>query len=283
MEDDAKTQSKEEPDSAAKTDDPVPQTNSFAHEFNLLIEYFKKPNGSIDQKEIKRSMNVLIVLSLFLGWTGIDRFYLGKIGTGILKLITLGGLGIWWLIDIIFIINGNTTTDVNGIVLKEVGERYAFTYIFLTVFGSILGLHYLYLGLRKLAYLRFGIYLFYLIFTIISLDSNSSIVSVFTGLSGFILFVWAIVDLYLAISGKIRVDAEGNALKADENKYQSICLLYSLIGGFIGFDRFYLGHRVLGILKMFTFGGFFMWYFLDIILTILNVHKDHNGNSLLQE
>lgn len=34
---------------------------------------------------------------------GVDRFIMGKVGTGILKLITLGGFGVWWLIDLILI------------------------------------------------------------------------------------------------------------------------------------------------------------------------------------
>lgn len=53
------------------------------------------------------------LLCFFLGCFGAHRFYVGKIGTGILQLITLGGLGIWALIDFIFIIIG-AFTDKQG-------------------------------------------------------------------------------------------------------------------------------------------------------------------------
>ncbi|MSZ87652.1 MAG: NINE protein [Actinobacteria bacterium] len=44
-----------------------------------------------------------LLLSIFLGGLGIDRFYLGYTGLGIAKLLTLGGCGIWHLIDLILI------------------------------------------------------------------------------------------------------------------------------------------------------------------------------------
>ncbi|MBW3023068.1 TM2 domain-containing protein [Candidatus Woesearchaeota archaeon] len=44
-----------------------------------------------------------LVLSIIFGGLGVDRFMMGKIGTGILKLITFGGLGVWWLVDWILI------------------------------------------------------------------------------------------------------------------------------------------------------------------------------------
>ena len=55
-----------------------------------------------------------LLLCLLLGFVGVHRFYVGKIGTGILQLITFGGLGIWALIDLIMIAIGKFT-DKSGL------------------------------------------------------------------------------------------------------------------------------------------------------------------------
>lgn len=51
-----------------------------------------------------KNLLVASLLCFFLGVLGIHRFYVGKVGTGILQIVTLGGLGIWTLIDLIMLV-----------------------------------------------------------------------------------------------------------------------------------------------------------------------------------
>ena len=54
-----------------------------------------------------RSRLIALLLCFFLGCFGAHRFYVGKTGTGVLMLLTLGGLGIWMLVDLILIAAGS--------------------------------------------------------------------------------------------------------------------------------------------------------------------------------
>ncbi|HIT34056.1 MAG TPA: TM2 domain-containing protein [Candidatus Faecousia intestinigallinarum] len=54
----------------------------------------------------KKNKITALLLCIFLGWLGIHRFYVGKIGTGLLYLFTGGLFGVGWLIDIIMIAVG---------------------------------------------------------------------------------------------------------------------------------------------------------------------------------
>ena len=71
------------------------------------------PNPASRYESPGKSFLVTWLLSLLLGSLGVDRFYLGKIGTGVLKLVTFGGLGIWTIVDLIITLTGNQT-DKNG-------------------------------------------------------------------------------------------------------------------------------------------------------------------------
>ncbi|MDR2339831.1 MAG: TM2 domain-containing protein [Deltaproteobacteria bacterium] len=97
--------------------------------------YQPNPYGSLISP---KSRNVVIVLAYFLGIFGVHRFYLGKIGTGLLMIITLGGLGIWSLIDFFNAIFGTYTDSHKRYVDKEYSKPLAYILIGLLGLSVIL-------------------------------------------------------------------------------------------------------------------------------------------------
>ena len=68
-------------------------------------------------ERVKKDKNWIaaLLLSILVGSLGVDRFYMGYVGLGILKLVTLGGFGIWWLIDLILVAMKHDFAKVNWV------------------------------------------------------------------------------------------------------------------------------------------------------------------------
>ena len=139
---------------------------------------------------MSNSYPVTFVWAAFLGIFGAHRFYLGKIKTGFLMLITLGGLGIWFMVDYI-IIGIGSMKDANGEKLVRTGsvgnKIQAVTFLLCHFFG-VFGAHRFYLGKNKTGILM-----------LITLGG---------------LGIWWIVDCYISGAGMI-ADKDDNLTSID--------------------------------------------------------------------
>lgn len=69
-----------------------------------------------------KSATAAILLGVFVGYLGADRFYAGQVGLGLVKLLTCGGAGIWWIVDWFLI--GGAVEQANVQTTREVFARH---------------------------------------------------------------------------------------------------------------------------------------------------------------
>ena len=94
------------------TADEIKKLNDILKEGVLTQEEYDLQKNKL-LKSDSQSQNqwiVVLLLAFFLGFIGAHRFYVGKNGTGILMILTVGGIGLWVLYDLIIIITGNFKT-----------------------------------------------------------------------------------------------------------------------------------------------------------------------------
>lgn len=84
--------------------DKVPKESLYS--LQEALSRVPEENASSLAMVVLKSPVVGLILGLFLGGFGVDRFYKGDVGLGILKLVTLGALGIWSFIDLFLVWKG---------------------------------------------------------------------------------------------------------------------------------------------------------------------------------
>ena len=85
------------------------------------------------------------LLSFLFGYLGVDRFYLGYTGLGVLKLVTLGGFGIWYWVDLILILTG-AMKDKKGLPLANRQQKLKPTLIIIGVIYACMAVAYIWAG-----------------------------------------------------------------------------------------------------------------------------------------
>lgn len=96
--------------------------------------------GRSPQGRGQKNYAITWVLSLFLGALGADRFYLGRWKTGVLKLLTFGGLYVWWLVDLVLLLVGRTRDAQGRPLVSDTPTRWASRIISSALVAGFVGL-----------------------------------------------------------------------------------------------------------------------------------------------
>ena len=171
----------------------------------------------------RKSRNVAILLGLFIGTLGVDRFYLGFWGKGILKLVTLGGLGVWAILDVIRLMRNSDFKDAEGHSL-DLGSRSRSGDASGKSRNNLLLLSY---GLGFLGADRFY------------LGRNLTGILKLVTLGG--VFIWALIDLVMFTLNTDVKDSNGKLLDIDKQGSMLFAVLPFIIGFVIPIILVFIG------------------------------------------
>ena len=111
----------------SETDDGLLVSEKEDYDFRVRLSFYERGaeivNEPVAQKKVStKKHTTALLLAIFLGVLGIHRFYVGKVGTGILWLLTAGVFGIGWFVDIVWLLS-NAFEDWSGApVVSEKGQ-----------------------------------------------------------------------------------------------------------------------------------------------------------------
>ena len=231
-----------------------------------------------------------IFLVICLGLSGSSRFYLGYRWSGIAKLICNAG----FLLALIALVVYFTGTVIDQLELDQPGSVSQSQSILVDTNSDQTTTL---IGTDPIAdqTLERDDSLFYELWSIylgdfIGLDNfEESLSGLYLGFVGVtIWFVisasWYFLDIVFVIFGRLNQRRRPNCLAKQnsvEHQYDySVAVFLSFFFGFLGADRFYLGHKLLGSLKFLTGGGLGLWWAVDFILICANKIPDSRGHPL---
>lgn len=109
-----------------KCGEKLGNTQNTIHNSAIPAAMTGQTNMATRQPDVSpKDKGVVILLSIYLGCFGADRFYRGQIGLGLLKLITFGGCCIWWLIDTFVYLLGSLPSDGENKTITDIRTKEA--------------------------------------------------------------------------------------------------------------------------------------------------------------